>query len=82
MQLLAKNFAAMQRLGDPVLKPFLQVCRPALFNPLLHVRTLQLVHGPREGFVPKYWLCVMTQGVWASVNNISKGFMHKSIITP
>ena len=29
MQLLAKNFAAMQRLGDPVLKPFLQVIRPA-----------------------------------------------------
>ena len=25
LQLLAKNFAAMQRLGDPVLKPFLQV---------------------------------------------------------
>ena len=25
VQLLAKNFAAMQRLGDPVLKPFLQV---------------------------------------------------------
>lgn len=24
--LLAKNFAAMQRFGDPVLKPFLQVC--------------------------------------------------------
>lgn len=29
VQLLAKNFAAMQRLGDPVLKPFLQVRRPA-----------------------------------------------------
>ena len=28
VQLLAKNFAAMQRLGDPVLKPFLQVSRP------------------------------------------------------
>ena len=29
LQLLAKNFAAMQRLGDPVLKPFLQVSRPS-----------------------------------------------------
>ena len=28
LQLLAKNFAAMQHLGDPVLKPFLQVSRP------------------------------------------------------
>lgn len=30
VQLLAKNFAAMQRLGDPVLKPFLQVCMPVV----------------------------------------------------
>ena len=29
VQLLAKNFAAMRRLGDPVLKPFLQACMPA-----------------------------------------------------
>ncbi len=27
--LLAKNFAVMQRFGDPVLKPFLQVCMHA-----------------------------------------------------
>ena len=25
-RLLGANFAAMQRMGDPVLKPFLQVC--------------------------------------------------------
>ena len=77
MQLLAKNFAAMQRLGDPVLKPFLQVCMPALVQP-----TFACAYTPAGAFTAgralwpfNYWLCMMElKHYWASVSQ------HKSRI--
>ncbi|CAL5219975.1 g1912 [Coccomyxa viridis] len=48
-QLLAKNFAAMQRLGDPVLKPFLQDV--VQFGPMGKTLFGQVLDDP--GFVPQ-----------------------------
>ncbi|CAK0769871.1 hypothetical protein CVIRNUC_003711 [Coccomyxa viridis] len=48
-QLLARNFAAMQRLGDPVLKPFLQDV--VQFGPMGRTLFGQVLADP--GFVPQ-----------------------------
>ena len=83
VQLLAKNFAAMRRLGDPVLKPFLQACMPApkttpcsSWEYLLH-----LWHALGTGSMSLRKPCMILLGGCGSEQAENKGLVHTSVLS-